>query len=72
MPQRREDQDTILRDMQRDIARLKNAQATIDQVRLEEVAVRPPTPSSGGVLYVEGGALKYLGPLGTVTTIAPA
>lgn len=30
------------------------------------------TPSGGGVLYVEGGALKYIGSSGTVTTIAAA
>lgn len=29
-------------------------------------------PFGGGVLYVEGGALKYRGSSGTVTTIAPA
>jgi len=29
-------------------------------------------PSGGGVLYCEGGALKYRGSSGTVTTIAPA
>jgi hypothetical protein len=29
-------------------------------------------PTSGGVLYVEAGALKYRGSSGTVTTIAPA
>jgi hypothetical protein len=28
-------------------------------------------PADGGVLYVEGGALKYRGSSGTVTTIAP-
>jgi hypothetical protein len=27
---------------------------------------------SGGVLYVEAGALKYRGSSGTVTTLAPA
>ena len=32
----------------------------------------PATPASGGVLYVEAGALKYIGSGGTVTTIAPA
>jgi hypothetical protein len=32
----------------------------------------PSTPASGGVLYVEGGALKYRGSGGTVTTIAAA
>jgi hypothetical protein len=30
------------------------------------------TPANGGVLYVNGGALKYVGSSGTVTTIAPA
>lgn len=30
------------------------------------------TPSNGGVLYVENGALKYKGSSGTVTIIAPA
>lgn len=29
-------------------------------------------PTSGGILYVEAGALKYRGSSGTVTTIAPA
>ena len=32
----------------------------------------PSTPSGGGALYVEGGALKYRGSSGTVTTIANA
>lgn len=32
----------------------------------------PATPSGGGVLWVEGGALKYKGSSGTVTTLAPA
>ncbi|MBF0623027.1 MAG: hypothetical protein HQL54_14000 [Magnetococcales bacterium] len=32
----------------------------------------PTTPTGGGILYVESGALKYIGSSGTVTTIAPA
>lgn len=32
----------------------------------------PNTPSGGGVLYVEAGALKYKGSSGTVTVLAPA
>ncbi|WP_158068638.1 hypothetical protein [Ornithinimicrobium sp. CNJ-824] len=32
----------------------------------------PTVPADGGTLYVEGGALKYIGSGGTVTTIAPA
>lgn len=36
-------------------------------------ATAPSTnPASGGVLYAEGGALKWRGSSGTVTTIAPA
>jgi hypothetical protein len=35
-------------------------------------AVPSTNPSGGGVLYVEGGALKYRGSSGTVTTIANA
>jgi hypothetical protein len=36
-------------------------------------AVAPTTnPPNGGVLYVEGGALKYRGSGGTVTTLGPA
>jgi len=36
-------------------------------------ASRAPSgnPASGGILYVEGGALKFRGSNGTVTTIAP-
>jgi hypothetical protein len=34
----------------------------------------PPAvdPTGGGILYVQGGALNYRGPAGTVTVIAPA
>ena len=32
----------------------------------------PSTPTGGGTLYVEGGALKFRGSSGTVTTVAPA
>lgn len=40
---------------------------------IKNATVAPNTnPSNGGVLYVEGGALKYRGSSGTVTTIANA
>lgn len=32
----------------------------------------PPTPTGGGVIYPEAGALKYKGSSGTVTVLAPA
>jgi hypothetical protein len=32
----------------------------------------PSTPSGGGTLYVESGALKFRGSSGTITTVAPA
>lgn len=42
-------------------------------VVLAEVHTPPTVASSvGGILFVEGGALKYMGGAGTVTTIAPA
>lgn len=44
---------------------------TIAQARLTNTTP-PATPSGGGVLYVEAGALKYKGSSGTVTTIGPA
>lgn len=34
--------------------------------------VAPATPTDGGVIYVQAGALKYKGSSGTVTVIAPA
>lgn len=53
---------------------------SIDQVMFSATAplqfiangVEPATPSGGGVLYVESGALKYKGSSGTVTTLANA
>jgi len=35
-------------------------------------ATAPTASITGGILYVEGGALKFRGSSGTVTTIAPA
>jgi hypothetical protein len=32
----------------------------------------PSTPSGGGTIYVEGGALKYIGSSGTITTLGVA
>ena len=42
------------------------------QVQFVNVASEPAAPSSGGILYVYGGALKYIGSSGTRTTIANA
>ena len=42
-------------------------------VFIANAAVAPTAnPTGGGILYVEGGALKFRGSAGTVTTIAPA
>lgn len=38
----------------------------------ESATVPTANPVNGGILYVQGGALKYRGTGGTVTTIAPA
>ncbi len=45
----------------------------VDVVGVKNCATVPTTnPTGGGVLYSEGGALKWRGSSGTVTTIAPA
>lgn len=42
-------------------------------VRFANISTAPTTnPVAGGILYVEGGALKYRGSSGTITTIAAA
>lgn len=41
-------------------------------VFMEDITAPSATPSGGGFLYVEAGALKYKGSSGTVTTIAVA
>lgn len=42
-------------------------------ISIKNVTTAPTTnPTTGGILYVEAGALKYRGSAGTVTTIAPA
>jgi hypothetical protein len=49
-----------------------DADLTAGLARLTNVASPPATPSGGGVLYVESGALKYKGSSGTVTTLGSA
>jgi hypothetical protein len=42
-------------------------------IAIANASVAPSVnPAGGGILYVEGGALKYRGSNGTITTIAPA
>lgn len=41
-------------------------------ISMKNTLTVPPTPTEGGVFYVENGALKYKGSSGTITTIAPA
>lgn len=41
-------------------------------VFISNTSSAPTTPTGGGTLYVEGGALKFRGSSGTITTIAPA
>jgi hypothetical protein len=50
-----------------------DAQIAGGQLQIANASTIPASdPSGGGVLYVEGGALKWRGSSGTVTTIAPA
>jgi hypothetical protein len=37
---------------------------------IKDTTATPAVPSGAGALYVEAGALKYIGPTGTVTTLA--
>jgi hypothetical protein len=52
--------------------------ATAQRMRVMPTGIKifnstaPSTPTGGGVLYVESGALKYIGSGGTVTTLGPA
>ncbi len=41
-------------------------------LNLPNVTAPPATPTGGGVLYVQAGALKYKGSSGTVTTLGSA
>ena len=58
----------------------KNAQSILlevlevsdGNVAIANTGSPPSTPSSGGILYVESGALKYIGSSGTVTTLGAA
>lgn len=43
-----------------------------NRVKIANSTAPADTPSGGGYLYVEGGALKYKGSNGTITTLAPA
>lgn len=53
---------------------------SVDQVQFSQTAplqfiantTEPATPTGGGILYVQSGALKYKGSSGTVTTLAAA
>jgi hypothetical protein len=48
------------------------ATSSAKTIHLANATVPTADPTGGGVLYVEGGALKYRGSSGTITTIANA
>jgi hypothetical protein len=50
----------------------KASMSTEPALFLANVASAPGTPTGGGVIYVEAGALKYKGSGGTVTTLGAA
>lgn len=52
--------------------RQANQLATDDSVFLGNQASPPSTPTGGGILYAENGALKWIGSSGNITTVAPA
>lgn len=67
---------TVVQVSQSNVAGLKETLAlklsANQPIFLPNVTDTPPTPSSGGVVYVQNGALKYIGSNGTVTTIGIA
>ncbi len=48
------------------------ATSSAKTIHIANATVPTANPTGGGVLYVEGGALKYRGSSGTITTIAAA
>lgn len=46
--------------------------ATIGHLVLQNISTTPNTPTGGGVMYVDSGALKYLGTSGSAQTIVSA
>jgi hypothetical protein len=48
-----------------------NADVTANSVTIPNQS-EPPTPTGGGTMFVQDGALKFIGSGGTVTEIAPA
>lgn len=67
---RREDYDTIIRDLRLRLDRLERAQRA-PSIFLPD-GNTPATPVDGGAVYVESGVLKYIGSSGTDTVVAPA
>lgn len=70
-PPRREDFDTVIRDLEQRIARLERSSST-GMLELGPVTVEPSPPAIGVIVYVYGGALKYVNQSGTRGVIGPA
>lgn len=66
---RREDYDTVIRDLESRIRVLERS-LRLGGLFLPD-SPAPPNPAGGGVVYVQGGSLHYIGPA-TNTTVAPA
>jgi len=45
---------------------------TLDGRQFLSNQTAPGTPTAGGIIYVESGALKYIGSSGTITTLGVA
>lgn len=68
----REDVFTQIDELQRRLDRLENASKSRDRLPFINVPGTPSTPTIGGAVFVQGGALHYIGSSGTNTTVAPA
>jgi hypothetical protein len=54
------------------VGNMQPTAATTNTAHLTNTTTPAAAPVGGGILFVQGGALKYMGSSGTVTTIAPA
>jgi hypothetical protein len=68
-------------DMTNNVLKIGNGEDTFDELKaltaggpvfIKNSSTAPATPTGGGVLYTEAGALKYKGSSGTVTTLGSA
>lgn len=72
---KRDDQTDLIIKLEKRIGTVEKAITDLlegGSFSLPNVAAPPAAPSQGGILYVQAGALKYVGQSGTRTTLGAA